>query len=147
MRRPINYVSQFPMSHNSPISPKNYSKPISFRRQKSKARGINATHKRRQPNGGHRENALMILRFLSPWLTVRKKSKLFLRNFANGDHRESAVMTLRVLSPCLTFGKKSKIIFAKSRKWWPSRNRHHDTAPSFVLLDAQKKVEIDFTSS
>ena len=67
-----------------------------------------------------------------------------MQNFANGDHRKIAIMTLRFLSSYLAFRKKSKLIFAKFRDWWPSRNCHHDTSLSFVLLVVQKKVEIKF---
>jgi len=74
-----------------------------------------------------------------------EKSRIyFLQNFANGGHREIAIMTLRFLLSYLAFRKKSKLIFSKFRKWRPSRNCHHYTALSLVLLGVQKKVEINF---
>jgi len=86
-------------------------------------------------NGGHLEIAIMTLRFLSSCLAFGKSQNSFLQNFANGDHREIAIMSLRFLLSRLAFRKKSKLIFAKFRKWWPSRNYHHDTTLSFVLLE------------
>jgi len=73
-----------------------------------------------------------------------KSRKSFLQNFANGGHREFVLMIPRFFSSCLTLTKKSKFIFAKSRERWPSRICHHDAEHFFVLLDAFKKVEINF---
>jgi len=40
--------------------------------------------------------------------------------------------------------KKSIFIFAKFRKWWTSRIRHHDKLVFFVEFDAEKKVDFCF---
>ena len=72
-------------------------------------------------NGDHREITIMTLRFFSLCLTLKKSRNSFLQNFANGGHCEIAIVALRFFSSCLTVKKKSKFIFAKFRKWWPSR--------------------------